>query len=193
MDIPSMSQASTPRKEAPRRIRKGLIVVNTGDGKGKTTAALGVAFRAAGHGFKVSMIQFIKGGGWKPGEVRGASRLAPNFEIIPMGLGFTWLSKNLERDKAEAQKAWRLAKEKMASGQYNIVILDELTHAIAHGFVDLDDVVQTLKNKPEMLHVIVTGRKAPEKIIEIADLVTEMRLIKHPYENGVVAQRGIEF
>jgi cob(I)alamin adenosyltransferase len=180
MDIPSMSP------------NKGLIIVNTGNGKGKTTAALGLALRAAGHDFKVSMIQFIKGR-WKTGEVRVASRLAPNFEIIPMGLGFTSLSKDIQRDKAEAQKAWKLAKEKIASGQYNIVILDELPHAIAHGFVELDDVVQTLKNKFEMLHVVITGRNAPEKIIEIADLVTEMRVIKHPYESGVTAQRGIEF
>ena len=180
MDIPSMSA------------RKGLIIVNTGDGKGKTTAALGLALRATGHDLKVSMIQFIKGK-WKPGEVRAASRLAPNFEIMPMGLGFTWLSKDLDRDKAEAQKAWKLAKEKIASGQYNIVILDELPHAIAHGFVELDDVVETLRNKLEMLHIVITGSNTPEKIIQIADLVTEMRLIKHPYEDGVIAQRGIEF
>jgi cob(I)alamin adenosyltransferase len=180
MDIPSMST------------RKGLIIVNTGEGKGKTTAALGVALRAAGHDFRVTMIQFIKGK-WKTGEVRVASRLAPNFEIIPMGLGFTRLSKDLERDKAAAQNAWKLAKEKIASGQYNIVILDELPHAIAHGFVELDDVVQTLRSKLQMLHIVVTGRNTPKEIIEIADLVTEMRLIKHPYEKDVIAQRGIEF
>lgn len=174
------------------RTKKGLIVVNTGDGKGKTTAALGVALRAAGYGFKVSMIQFIKGA-WKPGEVRVASRLAPSFEIMPMGLGFTWLSKDLERDKRRAQEGWKLAKEKISSGNYNVVILDEITHAINHSFIELSDVVQTLRNKDEMLHVIVTGRDAPQEIIDIADLVTEMKLIKHPYEKGVVAQRGIEF
>jgi len=179
------------RGDSPRK-RKGLIIVNTGDGKGKTTAALGVALRAAGYDFKVSMIQFIKGK-WRPGEVRVASRLAPNFEIIPMGLGFTWLSKDIERDKTEAQNGWRLAKEKISSDSYDIVILDELTHAISHGFIPVGDVVQTLKNKREMLHVIITGRDAPKEIIEIADLVTEMRLIKHPYEKGVIAQRGIEF
>lgn len=174
------------------RANKGLIVVNTGDGKGKTTAALGVALRAVGYGFKVSMIQFIKGA-WKPGEVRVAPRLAPNFEIIPMGLGFTWLSKDLERDKKKAQEGWRLAKEKINSGNYNIVILDEITHAINHSFVELSDVVRTLRNKDEMLHVIVTGRDAPQEIIEMADLVTEMKLIKHPYEKGVAAQKGVEF
>ena len=172
--------------------RKGLIIVNTGEGKGKTTAALGVALRAAGHDLRVSMIQFIKGK-WKTGEVRVASRLAPNFEIMPMGLGFTRLSKDLKRDKAAAQKAWKLAKEKIASGQYNMVILDELPYAIAHGFVELDDVVQTLRSKLQMLHIVVTGRNTPKEIIEIADLVTEMKMIKHPYEKDVVAQRGIEF
>ncbi len=172
--------------------KKGLIVVNTGDGKGKTTAALGVALRAAGYGFNVSMIQFIKGA-WKPGEVRAAPRLAPNFEIIPMGLGFTWLSKDLERDKKKAQEGWRLAKEKISSGSYQIVILDEITHAVNHGFIELADVIQTLKQKDEMLHIILTGRNAPPEIIEIADLVTEMKLLKHPYEKGVPAQKGIEF
>ena len=169
-----------------------MIIVNTGDGKGKTTAALGVALRATGHNFKVSMVQFIKGR-WKPGEVRAASGLAPNFEIIPMGLGFTWLSKDMERDRAEAQNGWKLAKEKIASGKYNIVILDELTHAINLGFIDLKDVLETLRKKAEALHVIITGRDAPEEMIELADLVTEMKLVKHPYKDGIVAQRGIEF
>jgi cob(I)alamin adenosyltransferase len=185
MDYPSMATG-------PARKEKGLIIVNTGDGKGKTTAALGVALRAVAYDFRVSMIQFIKGA-WKPGEVRVASRLAPNFEIVPMGLGFTWLSKDLEQDKAKANEGWNLAKEKMKSGHFNIVILDEITHAINHGFIPLEDVVHTLKNKDEMLHVIVTGRSAPAEIIEIADLVTEMKLIKHPYDRGVSAQRGIEF
>ena len=182
----------TRKNKHPRRIRKGLIIVNTGDGKGKTTAALGVALRATGYDFKVSMIQFVKGR-WKPGEVRAASGLAPNFEIIPMGLGFTRLSKDLERDKAQAQNGWKLAKEKIESGQYNIVILDELTHAINHGFIDLEDVLETLRKKAVMLHVIITGRDAPNKMIEMADLVTEMKQVKHPYKNGIRAQQGIEF
>lgn len=186
------TQTAASRKKFPRRMRKGLIIVNTGDGKGKTTAALGVALRATGYGFKVSMIQFIKGR-WKPGEVRAASRLAPNFEIIPMGLGFTWLSKDLERDKAQAQNGWQLAKEKIESSQYDIVILDELTHAVNHGFIDLEDVLETLRKKAEMMHVIITGRDAPKEMIEMADLVTEMKLVKHPYGEGVVAQQGIEF
>lgn len=188
-----MSAGTSPsQREYSPRIKKGLIVVNTGDGKGKTTAALGVALRAVGYDYKVSMVQFIKGA-WKPGEIRAAPKLAPNFEIVPMGLGFTWLSKDLEQDKKKAQEAWKLAKEKIASRQYNVVILDEITYAINFGFIELNDVLQTLDNKDEMLHVIITGRNAPPEIIEKADLVTEMKLIKHPYEKGVAAQKGIEF
>ena len=186
------SRANAKKDQQRPRIKKGLVIVNTGDGKGKTTAALGVALRALGYDFKVSMIQFIKGQ-WKPGEVRMASKLAPNFEIVPMGLGFTWLSKDLDRDKAQAQNGWKLAKEKIESGKYNIVILDELTYAINYGFINLEEVLHTLKRKPEMLHVIITGRNAPKELVEMADLVTEMKLVKHPYEMGVVAQHGIDF
>ena len=171
--------------------KKGLIIVNTGDGKGKTSAALGVALRAIGHDFNVSIVQFIKGK-WRPGEVRIASHLK-NYEITQTGKGFTWLSKDLETDKAKAKKGWELAKEKLSSDKYQLVILDEITYAINYHFIELEDVLEALRNKPEMLHVIITGRKAPKEIIDIADLVTEMKLVKHPYKSGIVAQRGIEF
>ncbi|MEM4311190.1 MAG: cob(I)yrinic acid a,c-diamide adenosyltransferase [Nitrososphaerales archaeon] len=172
--------------------RRGLIIVNTGYGKGKTSAALGVALRAIGHGYKVCIIQFIKGK-VTAGEHKIASRLAPHYEIIPMGKGFTWLSKNLEEDKSMAQRAWNLVKEKISSNQYNIIILDEITYPINLKWIELEDVLKTLKNKPPMLHIILTGRDAPRELIDIADLVTEMRLIKHPYEKGIFGQRGIEF
>lgn len=175
-----------------KRAKKGLIIVNTGDGKGKTTAALGVALRAVGQNYRVAVVQFIKGA-WRPGEVRVAGRLAPNFEITPMGLGFTWLSKDLNKDKAKAQEGWKLAKEKIESGKYDIVILDEITYAINHGFIPLEGVLDALRNKGEMQHIIITGRNAPKEIVEMADLVTEMKLIKHPYKSGIMAQRGIEF
>ncbi|MFQ6010870.1 MAG: cob(I)yrinic acid a,c-diamide adenosyltransferase [Nitrososphaerales archaeon] len=173
------------------RKKKGLIIVNTGDGKGKTSAALGVALRALGHDFSVSIVQFIKSK-WRPGEVRIAP-LLKNYEIERTGEGFTWLSKDLERDKAKAQKGWDLAKEKLSSDKYELLILDEITYAINYHFIELQDVLEALKNKPEMLHVIITGRNAPKEMIDIADLVTEMRLVKHPYKDGIVAQRGIEF
>jgi len=177
---------------AQKRVKKGLIIVNTGDGKGKTTAALGVALRAVGQNYKVTVVQFIKGV-WRPGEVRVAERLGPNFEITPMGLGFTWLSKDLNLDKKKAQEGWKLAKEKIQSGKYDIVILDEITYAINDKFIELEDVLETLRSRREMQHVIITGRNAPKEIVEMADLVTEMRLVKHPYKSGIMAQRGIEY
>ena len=172
--------------------KKGLIIVNTGHGKGKTSSALGVTLRALGYDFKVSIIQFAKGS-WKTGEERIAKKLGPNYEIISMGLGFTWLSKDIKKDEQKAKEAWRLGHEKIMSGAYQIVVLDEITYAINYGFISIKDVLHTLNNKPTLLHVIITGRDAPKELIEIADLVTEMTLVKHPYQKGVMAQRGIEF
>ena len=174
-------------------MRKGLIIVHTGNGKGKTTAALGLAFRALGNGFKVCMIQFIKGT-WKYGELEAAKKFE-NFKILPMGKGFI----NLGADKPDpedinaANEAFEKGKEAIISGKYDMVILDEINYAISYKLIDVDDVVNLLKNKPDKVHVVLTGRNAHEKIIEIADLVTEMREIKHPYKKGIKAQRGIEF
>ncbi len=171
--------------------KKGLIIINTGNGKGKTTAALGVALRACGYGMKVIMLQFFKGK-WKSGELRSAPKLE-TFEIVPMGQGFTWESKDVEVDKAMVRKAWEAGKEKILSGNYDIVILDEINYALSYGFLAIEDVVEFLKNKPAMLHVILTGRDARPELVEIADLVTEMCEIKHPFEQGISAQKGIEF
>ena len=171
--------------------KKGLIIVNTGNGKGKTTAALGVALRACGYGMKVIMLQFFKGK-WKYGELRSAPKLE-TLEICPMGQGFTWESKDIEVDKAMVRAAWQAAKEKILSGNYSVVVLDEINYALSYGFLPVEDVVDFLKNKPPMLHVILTGRDAKPEIVEIADLVTEMREIKHPFQQGILAQKGIEF
>jgi len=179
------------RAGATKPKKKGLIIVHTGDGKGKTTAALGIALRACGYGMKVIMLQFFKGK-WKYGELRSAPKLG-TFEIQPMGQGFTWESKDVEVDKAMVREAWRAAKEKILSGNYDVVILDEINYALSYGFLPVADIVEFLKNKPPMLHVILTGRDAKPEIIEIADLVTEMRQIKHPFEQGISAQKGIEF
>jgi cob(I)alamin adenosyltransferase len=179
------------RAGATKPTKKGLIIVHTGDGKGKTTAALGIALRACGYGMKVIMLQFFKGK-WKYGELRSAQKLE-TFEIQAMGKGFTWESKDIEVDKAMVREAWRAAKEKILSGNYDVVILDEINYALSYGFLPVEDVVEFLKNKPPMLHVILTGRDAKPEIIEIADLVTEMRQIKHPFEQGISAQKGIEF
>jgi len=179
------------RPGATAQKKKGLIVVNTGDGKGKTTAALGVALRASGYGMKVIMIQFFKGK-WKYGELRSAPKLG-TFEIRPMGHGFTWESKDIEVDKRMVREAWQAASVEILSGKYDLVILDEINYALHYGFLPVEDVVEFLKKKPAMLHVILTGRNAKPEIIGIADMVTEMRDIKHPFNEGIVAQKGIEF
>jgi cob(I)alamin adenosyltransferase len=174
-------------------MRKGLLIVFTGEGKGKTTAALGTALRAIGQGFKVMMIQFIKGS-WKSSELESARKLAPMLEIRPMGRGFVFKDKGpTPEDIKAAEDGWALAKDKMHSGEYDVIILDELNNAVHYGLLKLDDVLQGLKARPETLHVIVTGRYAKPQLIEAADLVTEMVPVKHPYQEGIQAQAGIDF
>ncbi len=170
--------------------QRGLVLVNTGNGKGKSTAAFGVAMRAVGQDLKVSIIQFIKGK-WKTGEMETARRLG--LEFMPMGKGFTWESKNLEEDKALMSNAWAVASEKILSGKYDLIILDEINYVLGYGHIPLDEVVRTLQSRPGHVHVVLTGRNAPEEIISIADCVTEMREVKHPFRNGIPAQRGIDF
>ena len=173
--------------------KKGLILLYTGNGKGKTTAALGQVLRAAGHGFKVAIVQFIKNMK-NTGEIKAAKKIfADHLEIYPMGSGFTWDAKDTEALRLAAEKGWNLAREKIESGQYCMVILDELTYALNYGLLDQDEILTFLKNKPEKLHVIITGRDASDKLIDLADLVTEMKEIKHPYQKGIKATKGIEF
>jgi cob(I)alamin adenosyltransferase len=183
-----------PEKKIIReRRKKGLIIVHTGDGKGKTTAALGIALRAVGHDFRVFVGQFIKGSRHY-GELVTADRLKEWLTICPMGEGFTWETKSRERDTQKAYQAWTFFREKLLTGQYQLVILDEINVAIHYGYLDVDEVAEALKQKPADLHVILTGRNAHPKIMELADLVTEMKLVKHPFrEQGITAQKGIEF
>ena len=171
---------------------KGLLMVHTGYGKGKTTAALGLAFRALGHGLPVCIIQFIKGT-WKYGELVSAKRFADLLEFHVAGEGFTWKSKDIERDRQAAREGWELARAKIEEGLHHLVILDEFTYALNYGMVDEGEVIAFLRQKPEALHVLMTGRNAPAALVEIADLVTEMRVTKHPFKSGVKAQKGIEF
>ncbi len=173
-------------------MKKGLLIVNTGDGKGKTTAALGLAMRALGHGLRVCIIQFIKGT-WKYGERFSAEQFHELLDFHVMGKGFTWKSENLEVDKQIAQKAWQFARQTIDSGDYALVILDELTYVMKYGFVEEDDIIEYLTARRDDVHVVVTGRDAPQPLIEAANLVTEMVAVKHPFENGVKAQKGIEF
>ena len=175
--------------------RKGLIIVHTGPGKGKTTAALGTALRAVGQGLKVLMVQFIKGS-WHYGELDAARMLGEDrFRILPMGRGFVkvGVEKPDPEDVRLVEEAWRFARENIVGGQYDLVILDEINYAISYKMLGAEPVVEALKNKPEMVHVILTGRNAHPALVELADLVTEMREVKHPYQKGILAQRGIEY
>lgn len=174
--------------------RKGLIIVHTGPGKGKTTAALGTALRAVGQGLRVLMVQFIKGS-WHYGELDAAKMLGDeHLKILPMGRGFVKVGaeKPDPEDVRLVEEAWHLAFDKISGGEYDLVILDEINYAISYRMLSPEVVVQGLKAKPEMVHVILTGRNAHPAIVEIADLVTEMREVKHPYPD-VAAQRGIEY
>ena len=171
---------------------KGLVLVFTGNGKGKTTSALGLVVRAAGHGLRVAFIQFIKGS-WQYGELEALRRFADLVDLHVMGRGFTWKSENLDEDRKLAMAGWELAKDAMQSGKYHLVVLDEFTYLLKYGFLDSNEVLQTLTNRPAALHVAITGRYASEQLIELADLVTEMQAVKHPYQAGIQAQKGIEF
>ncbi len=175
--------------------RKGLIIIHTGPGKGKTTAALGTAMRAVGQGMKVLMVQFLKGS-WHYGELEAAHMLGDDrFKLLPMGRGFEKIG--AEKPSPEAIKlahdAWQFAAAQIRSGEYDLVILDEINYAISYKMLSPELVVEGLKAKPEMVHVILTGRNAHPSLIELADLVTEMREVKHPYQKGILAQKGIEY
>jgi len=172
--------------------KKGLLIVNTGDGKGKTTAALGIVLRAWGRGFRICVIQFIKAETGRWGEIRAAKKLG--IEWHTTGDGFTWLSKDMDETTARALHGWEIAKERIASNQYDLIVLDEFTYTMVYKWIDTDEVMEWLRlNRPSNLHLVITGRSAPEALIQQADLVTEMKVIKHPYELGITAQPGIEF
>ena len=193
--MPSASDPSqrpdTPEQVGPGR-RHGLVIVNTGEGKGKTTAALGVLFRAWGRDFNVRMFQFIKHSTARFGEHRAAKKIG--VEIESLGDGFTWLSKDMDETTALAVAQWEHCQDAILHGEEDIIVLDEFTYAMHYGWIPVGDVVETLKQRPEQMHVIITGRYAPEELVDYADLVTEMKLIKHPYEEqGIKAQPGIEF
>ena len=173
-------------------MKKNLLIVNTGDGKGKTTAALGMILRAWGRGMKVCVIQFIKTETGQWGEVQAAKKLG--IEWHTTGDGFTWLSKDMDETTARALHGWEIAREKISSGNYDLIVLDEFTYPLTNNWLDTTKVLEWLRiNRPSNLHLVITGRSAPVDLIKQADLVTEMLMIKHPFEQGVEAQPGIEF
>ena len=175
-------------------MRKGLIIVYTGNGKGKTTAAMGSALRAVGQGLKVLMLQFIKGS-WDYGELESIKRLEPDFIIQPLGKGFIHLKSKLDDKevKENISQSWKHAKDEILSDKYDMIILDEINYVISYGLLPVEEMLTLLEKKPRRLHLILTGRDAHKKIIEKSDLVTEMKEIKHPFSKGVKAQKGIEF
>ena len=181
----------TPDSSASTETRRGLLMVYTGHGKGKTTAALGMVFRALGRGLSVTVVQFIKGK-WKTGERLFAATL-PELRFFVMGLGFTWDSDDLSKDRQAARDAWDKAREEIASGERDLVVLDELTYTLHYGFLALDEILTVLRERPPHVHVVVTGRNAPEGLMALADLVTEMTAVKHPHQAGIKAQPGVDF
>ncbi len=176
-----------------KTVKKGLVIINTGEGKGKTTAALGLMFRAWGQGWNICVIQFLKHEGGRWGEVKAAAQLE-RIEWLKTGDGFTWTSRDMDESTAKAAHGWQMAQEKIASDNYDLVILDEFTYPMHFGWLKTQDIIDWLKaNKPEKTNLIITGRYAPDALIEYADLVSEINKIKHPYDQGIQAQKGIEF
>jgi len=177
---------------ATKTIEKGLTIVHTGKGKGKSTAAFGMVFRALGNGMRVGVVQFVKGK-WGTGERVVLEKLGDQVEMATMGEGFTWETQDRQRDIDAATQAWEKAKAMIMDDKLDMVLCDELNIVLRYDYLDVNDIIETLKAKPEMKHVIITGRNAKDDLIEFADLVTEMEMVKHPFRSGVKAQVGIEF
>ena len=188
-----MSDPSPPREgpaPASRRV-PSLILVHTGHGKGKSTSAFGTAIRAIARGWKVAVVQFLKSGDWSVGEEKVGRELG--IDWWAMGDGFTWDSEDLDESQAIAMAAWERARSVIDSGEYGLVVLDEITYPVNWGWIDLDDVLATLASRPETVSVILTGRDAPEQLIAAAHTVTEMRNVKHAFDQGIMAKRGIDY
>jgi cob(I)alamin adenosyltransferase len=185
-------QAARRKVLATKTEERGLLIVHTGAGKGKSTAAFGMVLRCLGHGMRVGVVQFVKGA-WGTGERTVLARFPDLVTCRAMGEGFTWDTQDRARDIAAARTAWELARQMIADQSYRLVLLDELNIVLRYGYLPLDEVKAVFKAKPRDLHVVVTGRNAPAELVEAADLVTEMTLVKHPFRAGVKAQAGIEF
>jgi cob(I)alamin adenosyltransferase len=185
-------KAARDRIIATKTLEKGLVIVHTGKGKGKSTAAFGMVMRAIGHGFKVGVVQFVKGK-WETGERVVLDRFPDQVTIRTMGEGFTWETQDRQRDIAAARAAWEEAKQLINDAEHKLVLLDELNIVLRYDYLPLDEILAVLRAKPADKHVIITGRNAREELIDMADLVTEMTMVKHPFRDGVKPQAGIEF
>jgi cob(I)alamin adenosyltransferase len=188
-DTPATPPTEHHKPEAVKA--PSIVLVNTGDGKGKSTAAFGVLVRAVARGWKVAVVQFLKSGDWNVGEEKIARQLGVDWWA--MGEGFTWDSDDLSEDEAVAQQAWQRAADVIAAGEHQLVILDEVTYPMTWGWIATGDVVATLQTRPENVNVILTGRDAPQALIDVADTVTEMRKVKHAYDSGILAKKGIDY
>jgi cob(I)alamin adenosyltransferase len=191
--MPLPDPREVPTEAPPRASARApsVVIVNTGDGKGKSTAAFGTAMRAVARGWSVCVMQFVKSGRWKVGEEESARRLGIDWWTI--GDGFTWDSKDMDRSEATAREAWRVAREKLSSGEYQLVVLDEVTYPMNWGWISVSEVVEAIRGRPPTVNVIATGRDAPEQLVECADTVTEMRNRRHAFDRGVRAIRGIDY
>jgi cob(I)alamin adenosyltransferase len=189
-NTPEEPPLERPKRPSPRRV-PSLVLVNTGDGKGKSTAAFGVVMRAVARNWPVSVIQFLKSDKWKVGEEEVARRLG--VEWARTGDGFSWLSDDLERSQALAAAAWELAERTLAAAEHRLVVLDEITYPMSWGWISTEAVVRAIRDRPRAVNVIVTGRHAPTALIEVADTVTEMVKVRHAFDGGVGAMRGIDF
>ncbi|MBM3537332.1 MAG: cob(I)yrinic acid a,c-diamide adenosyltransferase [Alphaproteobacteria bacterium] len=185
-------KAARDRIMATKTVERGVLLVNTGKGKGKSSSAFGMVMRCLGHRMKVGIVQFIKGA-WETGEAKFLARFPDLVTIRTLGEGFTWETQDRARDLAAASRAWEAAKAMLADPAYRMVVLDEINVALRYDLVDLAGVLEALAARPPHQHAVLTGRNAPEALIEAADLVTEMTLVKHPFRAGIKAQAGVEF
>lgn len=185
-------KAARDKIQATKTDEKGLVIVHTGKGKGKSSAGFGMVFRALGHGMKIGVVQFVKGS-WDTGERWVLEKFPEQVTISALGEGFTWETQDRARDIAMARDAWEQAKALILDESYDMVLCDELNIVLRYDYLPVEEIIEVLVAKPEMKHVIITGRNAKDELIEFADLVTEMEMIKHPFRSGVKAQKGIEF
>lgn len=188
-----MTEQPPTQDPRPERLRRAasLVLVHTGDGKGKSTAAFGIMLRALARDWKVAVVQFLKSGEWNTGEQKMAGLLGVDWWAV--GEGFTWDSPDLSRDEAGARAGWQHAREVIARGDHRLVVLDEMTYAMNWGWVDSAEVIAALRDRPADVNVVITGRDAPAALIDVADTVTEMRNVKHAYERGIAAKKGIDY
>jgi cob(I)alamin adenosyltransferase len=187
---PNEIPVDDPRPDDLRRV-PSLVLVNTGNGKGKTSAAMGVVVRSVARGWPVAVVQFIKSGEWKTGEEKIARRLGVDWWAI--GEGFTWDSADLGEDQAVAIQAWAHSRELMAAGEHQLVVLDEVTYPINWGWIDLAEVLEAIRQRPQHVNIVCTGRNAPSQLVDIADTVTEMHVVKHAYQRGIRAKKGVDY